>query len=111
MIAYSQLPAQMASSKVAEASGAQRCRVHGATGDDPAALLLRSRDDRWPAGVSNSNDLVGRNYMMHNNTHLAAVDPRRKNDVVFEKTFAINDLYDDMGDGYLWLMAWAAVTK
>ena len=65
-----------------------------------AALLLRSRDDRWPNGVGNSNDLVGRNYMMHNNTHLAAIDPRRRNDVVFQKTFAINDFYFDMGDGY-----------
>ena len=65
-----------------------------------AALMLRSSDDRWPNGVGNSNDLVGRNYMMHNNTHLAAIDPRRKNDVIFQKTFAVNDFYDDMGDGF-----------
>lgn len=65
-----------------------------------AALLLRSRSERWPSGVANGTDLVGRNYMMHNNTHLAAIDPRRRNDVIFQKTFAMNDYYDDMGDGF-----------
>lgn len=58
-----------------------------------AAILLRS-------GVANSSGLVGRRYMVHNNTHLAAVDPRRRNDVVFQKTFAVNDFYDDLGDGF-----------
>lgn len=65
-----------------------------------AALLLRSRSDRWPNGIGNSTDLVGRNYMVHNNTHIAAVDPRRPNDVVFAKTIAVNDRYLDFGDGY-----------
>ena len=64
-----------------------------------AVILLRSRDDRWPNGVANGTGLVGRNYMVHNNTHWAAVDPRRRNDVVFQKTVAINDFYDDLGDG------------
>ena len=40
-----------------------------------AALLLRS-------GVANSSDQVGRNFMMHNNSHIAAVDMRRKNAAV-----------------------------
>ena len=70
----------------------------GAT--NSAALLLRSRSDRWPRGLANGTGLVGRNYMVHNNTHWAAVDPRRRNDVVFQKTFAVNDFYDDLGDGY-----------
>lgn len=65
-----------------------------------AALLLKSADDHSPKGLANSTGLVGRNYMVHNNTHIAAVDPRRKNDVVFQKTVAINDFYRDMGDGY-----------
>ena len=38
--------------------------------------------------------------MVHNNTHIAAIDPRRRNDVVFQKTLAVNDYYDDLGDGY-----------
>ncbi len=58
-----------------------------------AALLLRS-------GIANSSGLVGRRYMVHNNTHIAAIDPRRTNDVIFQKTACVNDFYDDMGDGY-----------
>lgn len=64
-----------------------------------AALLLASRSDDHPDGIANSSGLVGRNYMVHNNTHVAAVDPRRVNDVVFQKTLAVNDHYDDLGDG------------
>lgn len=58
-----------------------------------AAILLRS-------GVANSSGLVGARYMVHNNTHIAAIDPRRVNDVIFQKTACVNDFYDDMGDGY-----------
>jgi choline dehydrogenase-like flavoprotein len=65
-----------------------------------AALMLGSRSAALPTGVANSSGLVGRNYMVHNNTHLAAIDPRRRNDVVFQKTMAVNDFYDDLGDGY-----------
>lgn len=65
-----------------------------------AALLLKSATERYPQGLANSSGLVGRNYMVHNNTHIAAVDPRRRNDVVFQKTVAINDFYRDMGDGH-----------
>jgi choline dehydrogenase-like flavoprotein len=64
-----------------------------------AALLLSSRDEQHPTGIANSSGLVGRNYMVHNNTHIAAVDPRRRNDVVFQKTMAVNDFYHDLGDG------------
>jgi len=65
-----------------------------------AALLMKSASDGHPHGLANSSGLVGRNYMVHNNTHIAAIDPRRKNDVVFQKTVAINDFYRDMGDGH-----------
>ena len=58
-----------------------------------AALLLRS-------GVANSSDQVGRNFMMHNNSHIAAVDMRRKNDVTFQKTLSFTDWYLDGGKGY-----------
>jgi len=64
-----------------------------------AAIMLASRSVDHPEGVANSTGLVGRNYMVHNNTHIAAVDPRRVNDVVFQKTLAVNDFYDDLGDG------------
>lgn len=65
-----------------------------------AALLLGSRSADHPTGVANSSGLVGRRYMVHNNTHLVAIDPRRRNDAVFQKTLAINDFYEDLGDGY-----------
>ncbi|BEP12441.1 GMC family oxidoreductase [Acidothermaceae bacterium B102] len=57
-----------------------------------AALLLSS-------GVANGSGQVGRNFMMHNNAHIAAVDVRRRNDVVFQKTLSVNDWYRDGGDG------------
>lgn len=58
-----------------------------------AALLLNS-------DIANSSDQVGRNFMMHNNTHIAAVDINRRNDVVFQKTLSVNDFYLDGGDGF-----------
>ncbi len=65
-----------------------------------AALLLASADDANPSGLSNSSGQVGRNFMMHNNAHIAAVDLNRHNDVRFAKTLAVNDWYLDGGDGY-----------
>ena len=58
-----------------------------------AALLLRSVSDNHPRGLANSSDLVGRNYMVHNNTALMAVDPLRRNPTTFQKTMAVNDFY------------------
>jgi choline dehydrogenase-like flavoprotein len=58
-----------------------------------AALLLRSANERYPRGLANSSGLVGRNYMVHNNSVLVAIDPRRTNPTVFQKTIAINDFY------------------
>ena len=74
-----------------EVTGGVFCLSAGAA--NSAALLLRS-------GVANSSGLIGTRYMVHNNTHIAAIDPRRPNDVVFQKTACVNDFYDDMGDGY-----------
>jgi choline dehydrogenase-like flavoprotein len=58
-----------------------------------AALLLRSANERHPYGLANSSNLVGRNYMVHNNTALMAVHPTQHNPTVFQKTLAINDFY------------------
>ena len=57
-----------------------------------AALLLRS-------GVANSSDYVGRCFMNHNATAMIAVDPRFRNDAVYQKTFGINDWYLSDGNG------------
>lgn len=58
-----------------------------------AALLLKSKSDRFPNGLANSSGQVGRNYMAHNNSVIMAVDPRRKNPTRFQKTLALNDFY------------------
>ena len=58
-----------------------------------AALLLRSTNARHPRGLGNSSDQLGRNYMAHNNTAMMAVNPLKKNHVVFQKSLCINDFY------------------
>jgi choline dehydrogenase-like flavoprotein len=59
-----------------------------------AALLLASDS------LANGSGLVGRNFMMHNNAHIVAVDLDRRNDVTFQKTLSVNDWYADGGDGF-----------
>lgn len=63
----------------------------GAT--NTALLLLQSATDKHPKGLANSSGMVGRNYMVHNNTALMGVAPLRVNPTVFQKTIAINDFY------------------
>jgi choline dehydrogenase-like flavoprotein len=58
-----------------------------------AALLLRSRTDKHPAGLANSSGLVGKRYMAHLATMMQGFHPFRKNSTVFQKTVAINDFY------------------
>jgi choline dehydrogenase-like flavoprotein len=58
-----------------------------------AALLLRSGTERHPQGLANGSGLVGRNYMVHTNSVLVAIDPRRTNPTVFQKTISVNDFY------------------
>lgn len=58
-----------------------------------AALLLRSANSAHPNGLANRSGLVGRNYMVHNNSVLVAIDPRRRNPTIFQKTIAVNDYY------------------
>ncbi|MFO1131974.1 MAG: GMC family oxidoreductase [Hyphomicrobiales bacterium] len=67
--------------------------VSSAGAINSAALLLRSANDRHPRGLGNSSDQLGRNYMAHNNTAMMAVNPLRKNPVVFQKSLCINDYY------------------
>ncbi len=57
-----------------------------------AALLLKSVSETHPNGLANSSDLVGRNYMSHNNTAMLALSIK-PNPTKFGKTFAINDFY------------------
>ena len=57
-----------------------------------AALLLKSASGKHPQGLANSSDMVGRNYMRHNNLALIAFS-REPNPTVFQKTLALNDFY------------------
>ena len=68
-----------------------------------AILLLRSRNSRHPQGLANSSGLLGRHYMMHNNTALTAVAPLQTNPTVFQKTMAVNDYYFG-DDDFRWPM-------
>jgi choline dehydrogenase-like flavoprotein len=68
-----------------------------------AALLLRSASSMWPDGLANSSGVVGRNYMVHNNSVLLALSPTLVNPVVVQKAFAINDFYF-RGPAFPWPM-------
>ncbi|MCX2749850.1 GMC family oxidoreductase [Arthrobacter sp. MI7-26] len=57
-----------------------------------AALLLRSATDKHSNGLANSSGMVGRNYMVHNNSIMIALHPKR-NKVEFQKTLYFNDYY------------------
>lgn len=57
-----------------------------------AALLLRSANDKHPAGLANRSGMVGRNYMSHVNSMYLALSPHR-NDTKFNKTLGLNDFY------------------
>jgi choline dehydrogenase-like flavoprotein len=57
-----------------------------------AALLLRSTTGSQH-GLANRNGLVGRHYMVHNNTIMLSIDPWRTNRTVFQKTLYVNDFY------------------
>ena len=57
-----------------------------------AALLLNSANDKHPRGLANSSDMVGRNYMRHNNLALIAFS-REPNPTIFQKTLSLNDFY------------------
>jgi choline dehydrogenase-like flavoprotein len=57
-----------------------------------AALLLRSANDKHPAGLANGSGVVGRHYMAHNNSAMIALS-KRPNTTVFQKTLGVNDYY------------------
>ena len=66
-----------------------------------AALLLRSGNSRFPTGLANSSDQVGRNFMNHNIAAVVVMNPFEKNRSVYQKTLAINDYYLSDGKGGL----------
>ena len=60
-----------------------------------AAILLASGE----RGLANRSDAVGRHFMNHNASALLAIDPRFRNDSVYQKTFGVNDFYLSDGRG------------
>ena len=57
-----------------------------------ARVLLQSASDRHPAGLANGSGQVGRNYMCHNVTDVAAAG-EKPNETVFQQTLGINSFY------------------
>jgi choline dehydrogenase-like flavoprotein len=57
-----------------------------------AVILLAS-------SAANRSDTVGRHFMNHNASAMLAIDPRTRNDSVYQKTLGINDFYFDDGAG------------
>ncbi|MGA3124089.1 MAG: GMC family oxidoreductase [Polyangiaceae bacterium] len=57
-----------------------------------AALLLRCASDRFPRGLANSSDMVGRHFMFHNSDAMVAISAQENHDR-YMKTFGINDFY------------------
>lgn len=66
-----------------------------------AALLLKSANSDFPAGLANSSDMVGRNFMNHNCSAVIATHPLRVNDAIYQKTLQFNDFYLSGGPGDL----------
>ena len=64
-----------------------------------SVLLLRSANERFPKGLANSSDQVGRNFMNHNSSAILAISPFYRNDSVYQKTFGFNDFYLSDGEG------------
>ncbi len=65
-----------------------------------AALFLRSKSNKHSRGLANSSDLVGRNYMCHQNSAIVAISSQ-KNTTKFQKTIGVNDFYYGADDSEL----------
>ncbi len=52
-----------------------------------------------PPGLANRSGQVGRHFMNHNCSAMLAIDPRRRNRAVYQKTLGLNDFYLSDGDG------------
>ena len=62
-----------------------------------AVVLLASANDKHPAGLANSSDQVGRNFMYHQADAILALSTQSNADS-YTKTWGTNDFYLDSGD-------------
>jgi len=57
-------------------------------------ILQKSKNECWPNGLANNNDLVGRNIMFHGGAHIAFWPPKNKaSRQGANKTIAFRDFY------------------
>ena len=57
-----------------------------------AVILLASANDKYPTGLANRSDQVGRNFMYHQADALLAIGPKGNEDS-YTKTWGTNDFY------------------
>jgi len=60
-----------------------------------AKLLLLSANDKYPTGLANGSDMVGRHYMFHNSQAVLAIS-KEPNPTQYQKTLGLNDFYFGM---------------
>lgn len=64
-----------------------------------SSVILQRSPSPKVNGIANSSGQVGRNFMNHNSVAMLAIDPRRRNDSVYQKTLMVNDYYLSGGSG------------
>jgi choline dehydrogenase-like flavoprotein len=64
-----------------------------------SSVILQRSPSPKGNGLANSSGQVGRNFMNHNSVAMLAIDPRRRNDSVYQKTLMLNDYYLSGGSG------------
>ncbi|MTH76539.1 glucose-methanol-choline oxidoreductase [Paracoccus aestuariivivens] len=57
------------------------------------SLMLRSRNEYWPEGLGNRNDMVGRNLMFHLSEIIAIWAGRGRGEPVASRSISMRDLY------------------
>ena len=64
------------------------------------SLLLRSKNEYWPDGLGNRNDLVGRNLMFHLSEIIAIWAGRTKGESGASRSISMRDLYYMQGERF-----------
>ena len=68
-------------------------------GETHAADGTHTTGGSRPPGLANRSGQVGRHFMNHNCSAMLAIDPRRRNRAVYQKTLGLNDFYLSDGEG------------